>query len=136
MSDAEIKAIVGRLADLARVLAGADPNDKSEIFRQPELRLSYRLGRGVVEAQVMPAECGFFESVRGELEPGNAGIPPVPGNFHGSSVTASAHRRQAVRVYVPLPGAARRSRSVLSAEPGQAKYPPLRAAVAVRQNLS
>jgi hypothetical protein len=34
MSEAEIKAIVNRLANLARVLADADPNDKSEIFRQ------------------------------------------------------------------------------------------------------
>ena len=65
MSEAEIKAIVDRLADLARVLADADPNDKSEIFRQLGLRLTYHPGRGLVEAQVMPAECGFFESVRG-----------------------------------------------------------------------
>lgn len=65
MSDAEIKAIVERLADLARVLADADPNDKSEIFRQLGLRLTYHPGRGIVEAQVRPAECGFFESVRG-----------------------------------------------------------------------
>jgi hypothetical protein len=32
MSEAEIKAIVDRLADLARVLSDAEPNDKSEIF--------------------------------------------------------------------------------------------------------
>jgi hypothetical protein len=67
MSETEIKAIVGRLADLARVLADADPNDKSEIFRQLGLRLTYHPGRGLVKAQVMPAECGFFESVRGGL---------------------------------------------------------------------
>jgi hypothetical protein len=65
MSEAEIKAIVDRLADLAHVLADADPNDKSEIFRQLGLRLTYHPGRGLVKAQVMPAECGFFESVRG-----------------------------------------------------------------------
>ena len=65
ISVAEIKAIVDRLADLARVLADADPNDKSEIFRQLGLRLTYHPGRGLVEAQVMPAKCGFFESVRG-----------------------------------------------------------------------
>jgi hypothetical protein len=71
MSEAEIKAIVDRLADLVRVLAAADPNDKSEIFRQLGLRLTYHPGRGLVEAQVMPSECGFFESVRGGLKPGN-----------------------------------------------------------------
>jgi site-specific DNA recombinase len=65
MSEAEIKAIVDRLADLARVLVDADPNDKSEIFRQLGLRLTYHPGRGIVEAQIMPAECGFFEIVRG-----------------------------------------------------------------------
>jgi site-specific DNA recombinase len=65
MSEAEIKDIVDRLADLVRVLADADPNDKSEIFRQLGLRLTYHPGRALVKAQVIPAECGFFESVRG-----------------------------------------------------------------------
>jgi hypothetical protein len=69
MTDAEIKAIVERLADLARVLADADPNEKSQIFRQLGLRLTYHPGRELMEAQVMPAECWFFESVRGGLEP-------------------------------------------------------------------
>jgi hypothetical protein len=35
------------------------------IFRQLGLRLTYHPGRELVEAQVIPAECGFFESVRG-----------------------------------------------------------------------
>jgi len=65
MSEAEIKAIVNRLGDLVRILASADPNDKSEIFRQLGLRLTYQPGREIVEAQVQPADCGFFESVRG-----------------------------------------------------------------------
>lgn len=56
MTEAEIKAIVDRLADLARVLADADPNDKSEIFCQLGLRLTYHPGRRLVKAQVMPAE--------------------------------------------------------------------------------
>ena len=34
MSEAEIKAIVDKLADIARVLEDADPDDKSEIFRR------------------------------------------------------------------------------------------------------
>jgi hypothetical protein len=65
MSEAEIEAIVDRLANLARALADADPNDKSEIFRQLGLRLTYHPASGLVEAQVMPAECVFFEGVRG-----------------------------------------------------------------------
>jgi len=65
MSEAEIKAIVDRLADLVRVLADADPNDKSEIFRQLGLGLTYHQGRGLMKVQVTPAECWFLESVRG-----------------------------------------------------------------------
>lgn len=74
MSEAEIKAIVDRLADLARVLADAGPNDKSETFRQLGLKLTYHPGRELVEAQVMPAECGFFGSVRGGTR--NLRTPP------------------------------------------------------------
>jgi site-specific DNA recombinase len=34
MSETEIKAIVDKLAEVARVLQDADPDDKAEIFRQ------------------------------------------------------------------------------------------------------
>jgi site-specific DNA recombinase len=61
MTEAEIRTIVDKFADIARVLNGADPNDKSEIFRQLGLKLTYHPGRGIVEAQ--PAECGFSRSV-------------------------------------------------------------------------
>jgi site-specific DNA recombinase len=49
MGEAEIKAIVDRLADLVSVLAGADPGDKSEIFRQLGLSLTYHPGRRLVK---------------------------------------------------------------------------------------
>jgi site-specific DNA recombinase len=65
MSEEEIKAIVDRLGDLVLVLAGADSSDKSEIFRQLGLKLTYHPGREIVEAQVQPAGCGFFDGVRG-----------------------------------------------------------------------
>ena len=65
MTEAEIRSIVERLADIARVLSGADPDDKSEIFRQLGLKLTYYPGRRLVEAQVKPIEYGFFDSVRG-----------------------------------------------------------------------
>ena len=64
MSETEIKAIVDRLADLARVLRDADPDDKAEVFRQLGLRLTYHPGRKLVEAQVVP-QFGFFDGVRG-----------------------------------------------------------------------
>ena len=65
MTEQEISSVVDKLADIVRVLSRANAEDKSEIFRQLGLRLTYHPGRALVEAQVMPAECGFFESVRG-----------------------------------------------------------------------
>jgi hypothetical protein len=47
------------------VLRHADPNDKSEIFRQLGLKLTYHPGRRLVEAKIQPAEYGFFDSARG-----------------------------------------------------------------------
>jgi hypothetical protein len=41
MTEAEINAIVDKLADNARVLQDADPDDKAEIFRRLNLRLTY-----------------------------------------------------------------------------------------------
>jgi site-specific DNA recombinase len=65
MTEQEIRSIVDKLADIARVLSDTDADDKSEIFRQPGLRLTYHPGRRVVEAEIEPASYGFFESVRG-----------------------------------------------------------------------
>jgi site-specific DNA recombinase len=65
MTETEIKSIVEKLADIARVLADADPDDKAEIFRQLGLKLTYHPGRRIVEAEIDSAPCGFFESVRG-----------------------------------------------------------------------
>jgi site-specific DNA recombinase len=65
MTGAEIRAIVDRPGSIAEVLGTADPLDKAEIFRQLGLRLMYHPGRQLVEATVQPAQCWFFESVRG-----------------------------------------------------------------------
>jgi hypothetical protein len=68
MSESEIKAIVDRLADLARALQEADPNDKSEVFRQLGLKPTYHPGKETVQAQITPAECGFSKVSEGGLE--------------------------------------------------------------------
>jgi site-specific DNA recombinase len=65
MTEREIKSIVDNLADIARMLANADADDKSEIFRRLGLKLTYHPGRRLVEARITPASHGFFESVRG-----------------------------------------------------------------------
>jgi hypothetical protein len=65
MSEAEIKSIVDRLADIARVLIDEDPEDKAEVFRQLGLKLTYHPGRKLVEANVQLAQFGFFDGLRG-----------------------------------------------------------------------
>jgi hypothetical protein len=63
MTEREIGAIVDKLADIARVLADANADDKSEIFRRLGLKLTYHPGRRLVEAKIMPVQHGFSESV-------------------------------------------------------------------------
>jgi site-specific DNA recombinase len=65
MTEAEIRSVVDRLADMARVLQDADPEDKAEIFRQLGLKLTYHPGQRLIQATVEPAQYGFFDSVRG-----------------------------------------------------------------------
>jgi hypothetical protein len=65
MTEREIKSIVDKLADIARVLADADADDKSEIFRRLGLKLTYHPVRRLVEARIKPDQHRFFESVRG-----------------------------------------------------------------------
>ncbi|MGH3225790.1 MAG: hypothetical protein ACRDPY_45105 [Streptosporangiaceae bacterium] len=50
MTEAEIRSIVDRLADIASVLHEADPADKAEVFRQLGLKLTYRPGRRLIQA--------------------------------------------------------------------------------------
>jgi hypothetical protein len=69
MTEAEVRSIADKLAGIARVLRDADPNDKSEIFRQLSLKLTYHPGRRLVEAKIEPTEYGFFDSVRGPTAP-------------------------------------------------------------------
>lgn len=47
MTEPEVKVIVDKLADIARVLA--DPDGKAEIFRRLGLKLTYQSSRQVVE---------------------------------------------------------------------------------------
>lgn len=65
MTEQEIRDVVAKLADIARVLSQADPNDKSEIFGRLGLKLTYQPRRKIVEASIEPTPRGFFESVRG-----------------------------------------------------------------------
>jgi hypothetical protein len=53
------ETIATKLADVARVLADANPADKAEIFHQLGLKLTYYPGRRVVEAEIDSAPCGF-----------------------------------------------------------------------------
>jgi site-specific DNA recombinase len=64
MTQQEIKSIVDKFADIARVLIDADPDDKAEIFRQLGLKLTYHPGRQLVKAQI-EAPHWYFDGVRG-----------------------------------------------------------------------
>jgi hypothetical protein len=92
------------------------------------------------ERQITAGQVRVYVS-EGDLNPEAREISPIRGNFHGPSITADARRRQAFHIPSGFPGraagdvrggalrgrsdAARRSRSVMSAESGQAEYPPL-----------
>ena len=54
MSQDEIAAIVTALGDLARVVSRADPADKSEIYAQLGLALTYQPGERLVRATLRP----------------------------------------------------------------------------------
>src|ERR1700761_6541446 len=64
MTEQEIRSVVEKFADIARVLSRANAEDKAEIFRQLGLRLTYYPGRRLVEARIEPSY-GFFDGVRG-----------------------------------------------------------------------
>jgi site-specific DNA recombinase len=65
MTEAQITAIVDKLADIALVLRDADPDDKAEAVRQLSLRLTFHPGRHLVEARVEIPQHWQIESVRG-----------------------------------------------------------------------
>ncbi len=104
MTQQEIKSIVDKFADIARVLIDADPDDKAEIFRQLGLKLTYHPGRQLVKAQI-EAPHWYFESVRG---------PTRAFRARSTGGTVQARRPQASSTFeafavgVGLPPAARR----------------------------
>lgn len=65
MTEEEIRSVVDKLTDVIHVLSTANADDKSEIFRQLGLRLTYHPGRRIVEAKIEPTPHGFFGGVRG-----------------------------------------------------------------------
>jgi len=56
MSRDEIAAIVTALGDLAHVVSTAEPADKSEIYAQLGLALTYQPGERLVEATIRPGQ--------------------------------------------------------------------------------
>ncbi len=87
MTEAEIKAIVDKFADIAAVLHDADPDDKAEVFRQLGLRLTYHPGRQLVEAEVEIPQHWQSDSVRGGLGPRSWWYIPESGIYHHSKLT-------------------------------------------------
>jgi site-specific DNA recombinase len=143
MSRAEIEAVVTALGELARLVQHAETADRTEIYAKLRLSLTYEPGEKLVAATIKPGlnmRKGFVSE--GGLEPRSAGNFPNSGKFPWIEHNGHCLRAPGIPSSVPLPGsgggrcpgraapggARTRSRSVLSAESGQAKYPPIGAA--------
>jgi site-specific DNA recombinase len=55
MTADEIKIIIDAIPGIAAVLGRADPADKSEVYRQPGLRLTYEPGPRMMKAEARPS---------------------------------------------------------------------------------
>jgi hypothetical protein len=71
MTEAEIKALVDKLAEIAAVLHDAHPDDKADVLRQLGLKLTYHPRSRLVAAEAKIPVHWYSESVRGGLELGN-----------------------------------------------------------------
>jgi len=96
MTEAEIKAIVDKFADIAAVLHDADPDDKAEVFRQLGLRLTYHPGRQLVEAEVEIPQHWQSDSVRGGTRSPLVVVHPRTGDL--SPVQANTARAGRARI--------------------------------------
>lgn len=52
IAEAKIEAMIGKLGDMAAIVRGADPSDRSEVYQQLGLRLIYQPGRKVVQGAI------------------------------------------------------------------------------------
>jgi hypothetical protein len=77
LTEQEIRSIVDKFADIARVLIDADPDDKAEILRRLGLRLTYHPGRQPVKAQIEAPQGWYFDGVRGPSAPNSQYSAPV-----------------------------------------------------------
>jgi hypothetical protein len=87
MTEAEIKTIVDKLADIARVLQDADPDDKAEVFRQLGLKLTHHPGRQLVEAQIEAPQHWISTVSEGGLDPRSWWYIPKRGIHHHPKLT-------------------------------------------------
>jgi site-specific DNA recombinase len=82
LTEQEIRFVVDKFADIARVLSDANPDDKAEILRRLGLRLTYHPGRQLVKAQIEAPQGWYFDGVRGATAPINlSGTPFLTGEF-------------------------------------------------------
>jgi hypothetical protein len=91
MTRDEIAAIVTALGDLVQIVRDADPADKSKIYTQLGLTLTYQLRRRVVEATIKSGQNMHKGSVsEGGLEHGNRCDFPGSGKSCNKSNTTGA----------------------------------------------
>ena len=97
MTEAEIKAIVDKLVDFARVLQDTDPDDRAHVFRQLGLKLTYHPGRQLVQAQTEALQHWYSDSVRG----GTRSRAQVVHHRNGDLSPVQANTTRAVRDGLP-----------------------------------
>ena len=109
MTEAEIKAVVDKLADIAAVLHDADPDDKAEVFRQLGLKLTYP-GRQLVQAEIEVPRHWQIDSSEGDLNTEAGEISPDRGDSRPRHRLGPDAFRCLSRCAVPGPGAEMRRR--------------------------
>jgi hypothetical protein len=69
MTPAEIQTVVEALSGIANVLRTADPVDKAQVYQQLGLKLTYKPGLRIIEAEANPDGSCTSLCPRGDLNP-------------------------------------------------------------------
>jgi hypothetical protein len=64
MTRDEIAALVHRTASVTAALRNADMQDKSDLYKGLNLRLTYEHATGIIRAEARLGECPFWDKVR------------------------------------------------------------------------
>ncbi|WP_229073348.1 hypothetical protein [Actinoplanes sp. DH11] len=71
MTEDQLNAIAAAFKDLLRLIQGADPRDRAELYSRIGLRMTYQPGQETLKAEVVSDDFGRVYNVcpRGDLNP-------------------------------------------------------------------